>query len=150
MTKRIVWDRPYEVMRFVADRVGEKGLRDYSAIGLEKDGGLIAGVLYEQHNGPNVMMHVASDNSRHWMTPAYMAACFRYPFLQLKVNRVSGLVRADNIEAQRFDEALGFRREGIIRKGAADGTDLYLYGMLLEECKYLDEKYHLALLKAMQ
>lgn len=145
--KRIVWDQPERVMRFVAERVGENWLKDYTAIGLERDGALIAGVLYEQHNGPNVMMHVASDGSRHWMTPAYMAACFKYPFLCLNVNRVSGLVRADNADAQRFDEALGFRREGTIRRGAADGTDLFLYGMLRSECRYLDGKYHEALIK---
>lgn len=148
--KRIVWDEPERVMRFVAERVGEKQLFNYSAIGLERDGELIAGVLFEQHNGPNVMMHVASDGSRHWMTPAYMAACFRYPFLQLKVNRVSGLVRADNADAQRFDEAMGFTREGILREGAADGTDLILYGMLACECRFLAGKYHDALLKEMK
>jgi RimJ/RimL family protein N-acetyltransferase len=92
-------------------------------------------------------MHVASDGSRHWMTPAYMAACFRYPFLQLGVNRVSGLVRADNKDAQRFDEALGFKLEGVLRQGAADGSDLFLYGMLRSECRYLDGRYHEALLK---
>jgi RimJ/RimL family protein N-acetyltransferase len=145
--KRIVWDQPERVMRFVASRVGETELFGYSAIGLERDGDLVAGVLYEQHNGPNVMMHVASDGSRHWMTPAYMAACFRYPFLQLGVNRVSGLVRADNKDAQRFDEALGFKPEGVLREAAADGTDLILYGMLKRECRYLDGKYHQALLK---
>ena len=147
---RIVWDQPERVMRFVADRVGERELFGYAAIGLERDGELVAGVLFEQHNGPNVMMHVASDGSRHWMTPAYMSACFRYPFLQLGVNRISGLVRADNADAQRFDERLGFVREGIIRRGAADGVDLLLYGMLREECRYLDGKYHEALLRAVR
>lgn len=145
--KRIVWDQPERVMRFVAERVGERWMKDYSAIGLEREGEMIAGVLFEQHNGPNVMMHVASDGSRRWMTPAYMAACFKYPFLCLKVNRITGLVRADNLDAQRFDEALGFVREGVLRQGAADGTDLFLYGMLRRDCRYLDGKYHEALLK---
>lgn len=145
--KRIVWDQPERVMRFVAERVGENQMFNYAAIGLERDGELIAGVLYEQHNGPNVMMHVASDGSRHWMTPAYMAACFRYPFLQLGVNRITGLVRADNADAQRFDEALGFVHEGTLREGAADGTDLLLYGMLRRDCRYLGGKYHEALIK---
>lgn len=147
--KRIVWNEPQRVMRFVADRVGETEFQNYTAIGLESDGDLVAGVVYESHNGPNVLMHVASDGSRRWMTPAYMAACFRYPFLQLKTNRVTGLVRADNEDAQRFDEGLGFTREGTVRRGAADGTDLILYGMLRDECRFLDGKYHKALLKGM-
>lgn len=148
--KRIVWDQPEQVMRFVADRVGEPEFYRYSAIGLERDGKLVAGVVYEQHTGPNVMMHVASDGSRYWMTPAYMAACFRYPFLQLGVNRVTGLVRSDNADAQRFDEALGFRIEGVLREAASDGSDMILYGMLKRECRYLDGKYYDALLKGMK
>jgi RimJ/RimL family protein N-acetyltransferase len=148
--KRIVWDQAERVMRFVAERVGEPEFHGYSAIGLERDGELVAGVVYEQHTGPNVMMHVASDGSRYWMTPAYMAACFRYPFLQLEVNRVTGLVRSDNAAAQRFDEALGFKPEGVLREAASDGTDMILYGMLKRECRYLDGKYYDALLKGLK
>jgi RimJ/RimL family protein N-acetyltransferase len=51
---------------------------------------------------------------------------------------VTGLVRVDNIEARRFDENLGFVQEGIIRRGADDGTDMILYGMLKEECRWLE------------
>lgn len=148
--KRIVWDQPERIMQFVAARTGEDCYQRFTAIGLERDGELVAGVLFEQHNGPNVFMAVASDGSRHWMTPAYLAACFRYPFLQLKTHRVSGLVRMDNADAQRFDEAIGFVREGIVRRGAADGTDLILYGMLREDCRFLHSRYHEALLKRMQ
>jgi RimJ/RimL family protein N-acetyltransferase len=145
--KRIVWDQPERVMRFVADRVGEREFEGYTAIGLERDGELIAGVLYEQHTGPNVMMHVASDGSRHWMTPAYMAACFRYPFLQLDVKRVTALVRSDNLASINFCSALGFKTEGALREAATDGADLILYGMLKRECRYLDGKYFDALHK---
>lgn len=148
--KRIVWDQPDRVMQFVAARTGEDCYRDYTAIGLESDGALVAGVvftLYTGHDGA-VMMHVASDGSRQWMTPAYLAACFKYPFLVLRCRRVTGLVRADNAAAQRFDEHLGFRREGLIRQGCNDGVDLILYGMLKSECRFLEGKHHAALLRA--
>lgn len=148
--KRIVWNEPERVARFVAGRVGEEEFNNFSAIGLEKDGELVAGVVYENHNGPNVMMHVASDGSRQWMTPAYLSACFRYPFLQLQCTRVTGLVRADNVEAQKFDEALGFEREGKLREAASDGCDLYVYGMLKRDCRFLGGRYHEALLRGMK
>lgn len=148
--KRIVWDQPERVMHFVASRTGEDAYRDYSAIGLELDGELVAGVVYTLYTGINgaVMMHVASDGSRKWMTPAFLGACFRFPFLQLQCRRVTGLVRADNFPAQRFDEHLGFRREGLIREGCNDGVDLILYGMLRSECRFLEGKHHAALLRA--
>lgn len=144
--KRIVWDQPALVMQFVAARTGEDDYSEYSAIGLEENGELIAGVVYQNHTGPNVMMHVASTGTRRWLVPAYLAACFRYPFIQLGCHRVTGLVRTDNEAAQRFDEHLGFQREGLLRRGATDGVDLIVYGMLKEECRFLEGKYHAALL----
>lgn len=137
--KRIIWDSPARTMLFVAERVGEDCFHDYGAIGLEENGRLIAGVVYTLYTGEhgNIMMHVASDGSRRWMTPAYLSACFRFPFVQMKCRRVTGLVRADNAAAQRFDEHLGFKREGVMRQACNDGMDLIVYGMLKEECRFL-------------
>lgn len=134
-------------MRWVADRTDEKdGYQLYTAIGLEQDDQLVAGVVFNLKAGSNIMMHVASDGSRHWMTPAYLAACFRYPFIQEGCNRITGLVRADNLDAQRFDEHLGFKSEGRLRAACTDGTDLIVYGMLKSECRFIEGKYHAALL----
>jgi RimJ/RimL family protein N-acetyltransferase len=139
--RRILWNDTERVMRFVADRTGETEYQRCAAIGLEEDGQVIAGVLFQNHCGPNVLMHVASDGSRRWMTPAYLCASFRYPFESLGVRRITGLVRADNYAAQKFDEHLGFVREGLMRHAAADGTDMIVYGLLKEDCKYLGGRY---------
>lgn len=148
--KRIVWDQPERIMQFVAARVDEESFRDYTALGLEKDGEIVAGVLFTNYTRASILMHVASDGSRHWITPAFLAATFRYPFIQLGCRRVTGLVRADNADAQRFDEHLGFRREGVMREGTNDGCDLILYGMLKSECRFLQERLHVALLEEMK
>jgi RimJ/RimL family protein N-acetyltransferase len=148
--KRIVWDQPERVMQFVAARVGEDCFRDYTALGLEKDGEIVAGVIFTNFTTASIVMHVASDGSRHWITPAFLAATFRYPFVQLGCRRVTGLVRADNADAQRFDEHLGFQREGVLREGTTDGCDLILYGMLKSQCRFLQERLQVALLKEMK
>ena len=85
-------------------------------------------------------MHVAAVPGKRWMTKDFLWRVFAYPFLQLNCNRVTGLVREDNIVAQKFDEHIGFKREGLIRKGATDGADIILYGMLKEECRWLGVK----------
>lgn len=144
--KRIIWDQPERVMRWVAARTDEDAYQLYTAIGLEHDGELVAGVVFANRAGANILMHVASNGSRHWMTPAYLAACFRYPFVQLGCNRITGLVRADNVDAQAFDEHLGFKREGQLRAACTDGMDLIVYGMLKSECRFIEGKYHAALL----
>lgn len=143
--KRIIWHQPERIMLFVAQRVDEEFFRDYTALGLEKDGELVAGVLFTNYTKAGIVMHVASDGSRHWMTPAFLAAAFRYPFIQLGCRRVTGLVRLDNERAMHFDERLGFRREGVLRAGATDGCDMVLYGMLKSECRFLGERLRAAL-----
>ncbi|WP_323069638.1 GNAT family N-acetyltransferase [Mycetohabitans endofungorum] len=143
--RHIVYHRSDEVMRFVAAATGETSYHDCTTIGLEKDGDIVAGVVYQGYNGPNVLMHCAMLESRHLLTPAFLSAVFLYPFVVLNCRRVTGLVRTDNLPAQRLDEHLGFRREGIMREGAGDGTDFILYGMLKQECRFLRGRYLQAL-----
>ncbi|WP_324658517.1 GNAT family protein [Burkholderia thailandensis] len=139
--RRVLLDRSDEVMRFVAERTGESHYDDYATIGLEKDGCIVAGVVFQGHNGPNVLMHFALEGSRHLITPAFIGAVFTYPFKVLRCNRVTGLVRTDNHDAQRLDEHLGFVREGVMRAAASDGTGFILYGMLMPECRFLSGRY---------
>ena len=40
-----------------------------------------------------------------------------------------------------MDENLGFVREGVLRQGAAHGSDLILYGRLKNECRFLAGRY---------
>jgi RimJ/RimL family protein N-acetyltransferase len=135
-----VYGRDKEVIKFVSERVDENEFGSAIGIGQYKDGKIIAGVVYNQYNGPSICMHVAAEPGSRWMTRDFLFRAFAYPFIQLGCNRVTGLVRADNMEARRFDEHLGFKQEGIIRKGADDGTDMILYGMLKEECRWLELK----------
>jgi RimJ/RimL family protein N-acetyltransferase len=127
---------PWVGHRVDEDRFGD----DCVALGLQEDGELIAGVVFNWYTGPSISMHVAAEPGRRWLNRDFLYRCFAYPFLQLKCNRVTGFVRVDNLDAQRFDEHLGFKREGVIRQGAEDKTDFILYGMLKDECRWLEIK----------
>lgn len=127
---------PWVGQRVDEDRFGE----DCVALGLEEDGELIAGVVFNWYTGASISMHVAAEPGRRWLNRDFLYRCFAYPFIQLNCNRVTGLVRVDNLDAQRFDEHLGFVKEGVIRQGADDKTDLILYGMLKSECRWLEIK----------
>ena len=109
---------------------------DAPSIGLLENGRVIGGVVYTMYTGNGIMMNVAGGY-KGWINRAFLRAAFAYPFKQLGCTRVSGLVRADNYAAQQFDERLGFKREGLVRRGDDDGTDLIMYGMLREECKWI-------------
>lgn len=107
----------------------------YEAIGLEEDGDLIAVVVYNLFSGADISMHVAAVGGRRWMTREYLKAVFRYPFVQLGVRRVSGFVPSRNADAIRFNEHLGFQREGVMRHALPD-DDVIVFGMLKEECRF--------------
>lgn len=110
---------------------------DSVAIGLPRDGRLVAGVLYENFNGPNIWMHVAAEPGRRWMTRTYLKAVFAYPFAVAGVQRLWGYVNETNIEARRFDEHLGFREHARLGGAAPDGGDLIVYLMRREWCRFI-------------
>ena len=138
MSKQVVYNRP-EVVEFVSKKIYGEGKfpPDSPSIGIVENGEVIGGVVYSMFTGNGIMMNVASSN-RRWLNKTFLRAAFAYPFKQLGCTRVSGLVRVDNKDAQRFDEHLGFVREGLIREGDDDGTDLILYGLLKKDCRWLN------------
>lgn len=137
--KRIVTDQPDRVAEFVGDSLGVSGFANYTAIGLEDDGELIAGVLFDYYNGASINMHVAAIPGRRWLTREYLRFCFWYPFEQLGCKRITGLVPASNKDAQRFDEHLGFELEATLKDAAPDG-DVLVYRMFRDQCKWLQIK----------
>lgn len=128
---------PTRVWAFVREYLPINASSDMRGIGLERDGELIAGVLYEGWNGVNVWMHVAVAPGKRW-TLQYLRQCFHYPFVELNCSRVSGYVEASNLAARKFDEHLGFEQEAVLHGAAADGGDVILYVMRRENCRYVD------------
>ena len=104
---RIV-SNPARVYAFVNSIMPMQLVGGMKGLGLERDGELVAGVLYEGYNGRNVWMHVAAIPGSRWMTRDFLRYCFRYPFDEMGVARVSGYVNASNLAAWRLDGHLGF------------------------------------------
>lgn len=115
--------------------------KEAKAIMLFDDNHLCAVTMYTDYTGGNVSMHIASDGSKRWMTRAFLRASFAYPFEQLGVRRVTGLVAVSNPTALRFDLHLGFKHEGRMRAAAQDGSDLLVLGMLRHECRHLRQEH---------
>ena len=128
---------PARVWAYVRSQVRVEATSGMRGLGLERDGELIAGVLYEGWNGHNVWMHVATTPGKKW-TLEFLRYCFHYPFIELGCRRVSGYVEASNAAARRFDEHLGFQQEAVLRGAASDGGDVILYVMWRKDCRYVD------------
>jgi RimJ/RimL family protein N-acetyltransferase len=107
----------------------------YEAIGLKRDGEIIAATIYNYYSGSSVAMSFAAIPGKRWLTRDYLNAIFRYPFVQLGVRRVTGYVATRNFASVRFAYKLGGKLEGVMRHALPD-DDLLVFGLLREECKY--------------
>lgn len=107
-------------------------------LGLVRDGEMVAGVLYKDFTGGSVWMHVAAQPGARWMTRDYLRYCFAYPFNEMKVNQILGWVEADNADARRFNEHLGFKAQHTLQGAGRNAADVIIYAMTRKECRYVD------------
>jgi RimJ/RimL family protein N-acetyltransferase len=123
---------------WICERTGGKWFDGLgTTIGLQRAGEIVAGVLYDEWNGASIRMHVASDGSRRWLNREFLRFAFWYPFEQLKVNRVHGVVAESNDAARKFDEHLGFVLEHRAPDAHPDGALLF-YRMYRHECRWIE------------
>lgn len=134
---RLLYEQDKRVADWVADHAphSERGFRDYVAIGVEEDGYLIAGVVYNEYRGHSMHVSMASVTPR-WASRGRLKALFAYPFEQVRVARLTAYTGRSMTSVRRFLERLGFVLEGTIRKGFAD-DDCVVYGMLRDECRWI-------------
>lgn len=120
---------------WVCQRAGGKYIPGrYSAIGWVKNNSLVAGVLYENCNGANVIAHIAGEGN--WCNRLFLWVIFDYPFNQLKVSRITAPVSSSNQKCLRFINHLGFTHEATLKDAEPDG-DLLIYKMTRDECRWL-------------
>ena len=130
------------VVDWVAKRTGEHG--NYGAavgIGLHDHGKLVAGVVFNEFNGANMCMHVASDESKRWMNRELLWFVFHYAFEQAKVKRLTGIVAESNKAAIEFDKHIGFSEEARLKDAHPDG-DLIVMVMHRSDCRWLQRRNH--------
>lgn len=126
------------VLPFVKGLIpGFAEVENMRAIGLRRDGVLVAGAIYEGFNGRNMWVHLAGLPGRAWLNRDFLRAGFHYPFITCGVERLSGYVNASNTQARRFDEHVGFQEEARLKGAAPDGGDVILYVMWRKDCRYV-------------
>ena len=125
------------VLDFVRTLMPIDAVEGMEALGIERDGELVAGVIYEGFSKHNVWMHVAAVPGSGWLNRSTLKLFFTYPFDQMGVRRVSAYVYASNTAACRFDEHLGFKREATLTGAAPDGGDVIIYAMWRKDCRYV-------------
>lgn len=130
----LVFDRNDEIATWIGLRLDERFSRPYTTIGLERDGKIIAGWLFNHYTGRNIEVSVASDGA---ITRGFIYAATDYVFMQLGCVRASCHVSVKNEKSLRFTRWFGWEQEGIRKNWYEDGSDAIVFGMLKENCKWL-------------
>jgi RimJ/RimL family protein N-acetyltransferase len=109
----------------------------FEAVGLERDGEIIAACIYNHFTGFDICMHIAAKPGSKWCTKSFLYSAFAYPFKQLGCLRVTGYVAAKDEKVIEFDKHLGFVFEGVKRCALPD-DDLVILGMTRAECRFIE------------
>jgi hypothetical protein len=128
-----------EMARWVFDRVPHATTppEACTAMGVMVSGELAAGVAWHSHTGLDVQVAVAAENPR-WARKATLGKLFAYPFVQLGCRRITASTGADNHRTQRFLTGLGFVLEGTLRCALPNDLDALVFGMLREDCTWIE------------
>jgi RimJ/RimL family protein N-acetyltransferase len=113
----------------------------YTALGVVRRGKLVGGVVYHGYRGFDVQISGAFDEIG-WALPGTLRALSAYPFLDLKVRRVSVLTGRKNKRARKLLCDLGFRFVGVAKRGLDGREDACIFEMLKENCKWLKDRTH--------
>lgn len=108
--------------------------RDGVGIGFARNGEIVMGVIFNNYNTASIHMHIALKEGERF-SPTFIAAIMDYPFRQLGLKRITGLIAEDNVASRRFAEKLGAKFEGVLQDALPSGN-LVMYGLLKEQGQY--------------
>lgn len=134
MSERVVWNQA-GVDHIVARKTGVPcWLGPSHSIGFYIDNELKAAAVFDAFTAHECCMHLWVDGIQ---VPVWvLRQAFGYPFTQLGLKRITGLVRSDNEAALAIARRNGFIEEG--RKRMACGEcDEVVMGLLATDCEHL-------------
>lgn len=138
---QLTYDDQPALLRWAAERIGLIRFKpDAKAFGVMRSGQLCAVVVWDTFSEVDCCMHVASTGDGHWLTRNVLIQAFGYPFMDLKLRRITALIPAKKTGTIRFNEHLGFKLEGLCPEAMPD-DDIQIRGMLRRECRFIPPEY---------
>ena len=108
------------------------------ALGVVRGDKIIGGIVYFNNYGHSIEAAMAFDRS-DWARPSTLRRLFAYPYHQVGASRCTAITARSNKRMRKFLEGIGFKVEGVLRKGADGREDAILYGMLRKDIAWLME-----------
>ena len=118
------------VARFVGARVNAIIYPPFTCMGIERDGQVIGGAVFNCFTGHDLEVTVAG----HGWTRGFLKAVGDYVFRQLGCIRMQ--VTTEQEAIARVSERMGGRREGVLRDKFGRGRDGIVLGILEAEYRF--------------
>lgn len=119
------------VARFVADRLGFGLCPPFTCMGIERDGEIVGGVVFNNFEGGSVHVTVAGEG---W-SRSFLRAVGGYVFDTLGCRRMTAVTEYPAIVDLAL--RLGGQVEGRLRDHFGDGRDGTIMGILRREWRYV-------------
>jgi len=118
------------VARFVGERVGRVIVPPFTVMGIERNGEIVAGVIFNHYEVTDVHVTIAG----HGWTRGFLAEVGHYVFGALRCERIT--VVTEQPEVVRIAERLGGEIEGLMRSHFGQGRDGIVLGILKTDYRY--------------
>lgn len=118
------------VAKFVGDRCRTIIYPPFTAMGLERNGEVSAGVVFNCYTGNDISVTVAGGPFNR----AFISAVGRYVFEQIGCLRMS--ITTEKSEVIEIAKRLGAQTEGLKRNHFGKGRDGTILGILREDWNY--------------
>ena len=118
------------VARFVGERVHSIIYPPFTCMGIERDGEIIAGVIFNCFSGKDVAVTVAGRG----FTRGFIAAVGKYVFEHLGCLRIT--ITTSQPHVISIAHRLGAQTEGAKRNHFGKGKDATVLGILREDWKF--------------
>lgn len=126
----------FEEYEWLAQRTGCVITADFHAIKATDAAGRIRGMVgYADWTLNCVRLHMGVDSPIVWRS--MLRPALEYPFIQVGVGMVLGVIRGSNRPSLRFAGAVGLEEVFRLQDGAKQGEDLVFMQLLKEDCRFL-------------
>lgn len=115
---------------FVAEQLGALFYPPFTCLGIERDGEIIGGVVFNVFEGFDLHVSVAGRG----FTKAFMAEVGQYVFGHLGKLRMT--IVTERPRVARIAQRLGGKVEGCLRDHFGPGRDAFLVGILKSEYRF--------------
>jgi RimJ/RimL family protein N-acetyltransferase len=132
----LIYGHDRELSLWAGKSLGFDGpIRGYDpiAIGVARQGKIVAVALFANHQGPTIEITFVTSTPK-WGSREMIRGILRYPFVQLGCKRVTAVTEECNGPARKFLERLGFRQEGYHVDAFPSGAGIS-YGLLKAEAE---------------